>query len=164
MMKVGEIMNRNVITLRPDMTIKEAAEIMAKNNINGAPVVSADGKLLGILTIKDILKVIKEHMENLGIYIFPTPFDFMETIPLSLPVESQRDAFSRISSIKVEEVMERRVHYVQPDDDIYDALYLLVKKEVSRLPVVDEERRVVGIITRGDILRALSHSSEKVSK
>lgn len=163
MMKVEDVMNRNVITLKPDMTIKEATQLLAKKGISGAPVVNEEGKLIGILTVKDVLKVLKEQIEGFGIYIFPTPFDFMETIPLSLPVESQKDIFKRISSIKVEKVMEKRVHYVKPEDDIYDALYLLVKKEVSRLPVVDEEKRVIGILTRSDILRALS-KSEKVSQ
>ncbi len=164
MMKVKDAMNPHVITLKPEMTIKEASEIMAKKGINGAPVVDSQGRLVGILTLKDILEIIKTHMENLGVYIFPTPFDFMETIPLSLPQESQKDAFSQISNIRVEDAMERRVHYVTEDDDIYDALYLLVKKEVSRLPVVDKNKRVIGIITRSDILKALSKASEKVSE
>jgi len=160
MMKVKDAMKREVITLKPEMSIKEAAEIMVKNNINGAPVVDAQNRLVGILTLKDILKIIKKKMESFGIYIFPTPFDFMETIPLTIPVESQKDIFSSISTIKVGEIMERNVHYVGEEDDIYDALYLLVKKDISRLPVVDREKRVIGIITRRDLLRAVSKSNE----
>jgi len=163
MMKVGEIMTREVISLKPDMTLKEAAEIFAKNNINGAPVVDENNKLLGILTIKDILKLIKSRMESIGIYVFPTPFDFMDILPVEVPVE-HRDAIKEIGKIKVEEVMERRVHYVNEDTDVYDALNLLVKKEISRLPVVDEKKRVVGIVTRSDILRSLAMQSNEVSK
>ncbi len=161
-MKVGEIMNRDVISLKPDMTLKEASEILAKNNINGAPVIDDDKKLLGILTIKDILKFIKSRMESIGIYIFPTPFDFMDVLPMEIPVE-HRDAIKEIARIKVSEIMERRVHYVNVDTDIYDALNLLVKKDISRLPVVDKEKRVIGIVTRSDILRALALKSNEVS-
>jgi len=163
MMNVGEIMNRNVISLRPHMSLKEAAEIFARSNINGAPVVNENNKLLGILTIKDILKFIKSRMESIGIYIFPTPFDFMEILPVDIPVE-HRDVIKEIGKIKVEEIMERRVHYVSESTDVYDALNLLVKKEISRLPVVDEEKRVVGIVTRSDILRSLAIRSNEVSE
>ncbi len=157
-MKIREIMNRKVILLRPDRTIKEAYEIFVKNGISGAPVVDEENKLLGILTTKDILAVIKEKMESIGLYIFPTPFDFMDIIPVEVPHEN-RELFEEISHIRVEEIMERRVHTVEPDMDIYDALNLLVKKEISRLPVV-KNGKVVGIVTRSDILRALAESDE----
>ncbi len=161
MMQIGEIMNRNVITLRPDMTIKEASEIFAKNGISGAPVVDENGKLLGILTIKDILKTVKDGMESVGLYVFPTPFDFMEIIPFEIP-EGKVNVLKELSSIRVGDVMEKRVHYAEPDMDIYDALNILVKKEISRLPVV-KDGMVVGIVTRSDLLRAIAGSDE-VSK
>jgi predicted transcriptional regulator len=160
-MNVGEIMTRKVISLRPDMTLKEAAEIFAKNNISGAPVVDENNKLLGILTIKDILKIIKSRMESIGIYVFPTPFDFMDILPLEIPVE-HRDAIKDIGKIKVEEVMEKKVHHVNESTDVYDALNLLVKKEISRLPVLDENGKVIGIVTRSDILKSLAIQSNEV--
>ncbi|RLG40803.1 MAG: signal transduction protein [Thermoproteota archaeon] len=162
-MKIEEIMNRNVICLKPKMTLKEAAEIFAKNNINGAPVVNDSKRLLGILTIKDILKFIKGRMESIGIYVFPTPFDFMDILPVEIPVE-HRDVIKEIARVRIDEVMEKRVHYVYKDTDVYDALNLLVKKGISRLPVVDENKKVIGIVTRSDILRALALKSNKVSQ
>ena len=162
-MKIEEIMNRNVICLKPKMTLKEAAEIFAKNNINGAPVVNDSKRLLGILTIKDILKFIKGRMESIGIYVFPTPFDFMDILPVEIPVE-HRDVIKEIARVRIDEVMEKRVHYVDKDTDVYDALNLLVKKGISRLPVVDENKKVIGIVTRSDILRALALKSNKVSQ
>ncbi len=158
-MDIGSIMNKKVITLSPNMTIRGAYETFVKNNISGAPVVDSRGRLLGILTVKDILKVIKSRMEDIGIYVFPTPFDFMDTIPMEIPEENRAD-FESISNILVEEIMERKVHYVTPNTDIFDALSLLVKKEVSRLPVVDEDKRVVGIVTRSDLLKAIANSDE----
>ncbi len=166
-MRVKDAMNPNVITLSSQMSIREAAEIMAKRNIGGAPVVDKEGKLIGILTLKDILNEIKKRMEAMGVYIFPTPFDFMDTIPVEIPQESQKNVFEEISSIKVESVMSKRVHHVREDDDIEDALFLLVKKGLSRLPVVNSQGKVVGILTRSDLLRALARSqgrAQEISK
>ncbi|ADD09116.1 putative signal transduction protein with CBS domains [Aciduliprofundum boonei T469] len=159
MMEIKDIMNKDVITLSPEMTIKDAYELFVKNHISGAPVVDPHGKLLGILTTKDILKIIKNRMEDIGIYVFPTPFDFMEVLPIEIPEESKA-TFESIANTKVGEIMERRVHYVNPDTDIYEALELLVKKGISRLPVVNENKKVVGIITRSDVLKALAKSNE----
>ncbi len=153
MMLVREAMNRNVILLHPDMTLREASEIFAREGISGAPVVDDEGKLVGILTAKDILRAIKSRMENVGIYVFPTPFDFIDIVPVE---PAQSDVFKEISRMRVGDVMERRVHHVHEDEDIYFALELLVKNKVSRLPVVDKEGRVVGILTRSDLLRALA--------
>ena len=140
MMNIEDVMNKNVITLKPEMTIREAYEVFVKNNISGAPVVGSNGKLIGILTVKDILKIIKVRMENIGVYVLPTPFDFMDTPPIEIPLEYQ-ETYRNISNIKVEEVMERKVHYVRPDMNIYNALDILVKKDISRLPVVDKDKR-----------------------
>ncbi len=155
-MKVKEIMNKNVISLMPDMSVREATEILEKNNISGAPVVDENNKLLGIVTIKDIISLLKSKMENIGFYVASTPFDFMDFYQFNIPVETKKNIVDEISQIKIKEIMRRRVHTVSEDDDIYSALDILVKKEVSRVPVVDEDRRVVGIVSRSDILRILS--------
>jgi len=159
MMEIKDAMNREVITLSPNMTIKEAYEIFVKNNISGAPVVDSQQKLVGILTVKDILKVIKSRMEDIGIFVFPSPFDFIEALPIDIPAENRAN-FESIANIRVEEIMERKVHYVTPETDIYEALNLLVKKDISRLPVVDENKKVIGIVTRSDLLKALARSNE----
>ncbi len=155
-MLVKEVMNRNVIVLKPDMDLRTAARILAENKITGAPVVDEHGKLIGILTLKDILKAIEIRMESLGVYLMPTPFDYMEFFDFEIPHEEKRDVFDDLSSIQVRDVMEKRVHYVYEDDDIEDAIHLLAKKEVSRLPVVDKNGKVIGIVSRADIISALA--------
>ncbi len=159
-MKVREIMNKNVISLRPDMSVREAAEILEKNNISGAPVVDENNRLLGIVTIKNIISLLKSRMENIGFYIASTPFDFMDFYQFNIPMERKKDIIEEISQIKVSEIMRRRVYKVGEDEDIYNAIDILVKKEISRVPVVDKDGTVVGIIARSDILKIMSKSNK----
>ncbi len=154
-MKVKDVMTKNVITLSPDMTIKEAMEIFVKNHIGGAPV-TVNGKLVGILTQRDILSYLDMAYKRQGWIFVPTPFDIIE-IPrvTALPYEKFNEIYQSMGKEKVSEVMQKKVYVVKPDDSIEDAIQLLGKGKVNRLPVVDENNNVVGIITRGDILRAL---------
>ncbi|MGC8598611.1 MAG: HPP family protein [Thermoplasmata archaeon] len=160
-MKVGEVMTKNVITLRPDMTVKEAMEILVKNNIGGAPV-TVNGKLVGIVTQRDLLSYLDMAYKRQGWIFIPTPFDIIEVPRLTaLPYEKFTEIYEKFGQEKIENVMQKKVYFVEPDDDIEDAIQLLGKAKVNRLPVVDKDKNVVGIITRGDILRALAGYKEK---
>ncbi|WP_292459805.1 CBS domain-containing protein [Methanothermococcus sp.] len=109
----------NLIWLKPEVIIKNAAKIFYENNINGVPVIS-EGKLVGILTLHDLAYALSNDMEN----------DCIEKIMVKNPLTTS------------------------PDKKVYDALILMEKKGVGRLIVVDKNK-VVGIITRTDILRLI---------
>ncbi len=162
MIKVREIMNRNPVLLSPDMTLREAAEILTENKISGAPVVDSQRKLIGFLMLCDIIHFIKSRFMSVGIIIPPTPFDFIDFYQYEIPVETKNSIRREISETKVSEVMCRRVHTVSPDDDLWSLIYILAKKNVSHVPVVDKNGKVIGIVTRGDVIKALSQS-EKVT-
>jgi len=159
-MKVKDLMTKNVITFSPDMTIKEAMEILVKNNIGGAPVVE-NGKLVGIITQRDILSYLDMAYKRQGWIFIPTPFDIIE-IPrvTALPYEKFTEIYESLGKEKIGDIMQKKVYFVEPDDDIEDAIQLLGKGKINRLPVVDKDREVVGIITRGDILRGLAGYKE----
>lgn len=159
-MKVKDLMTKNVITFSPDMTIKEAMEILVKNNIGGAPVVE-NGKLVGIITQRDILSYLDMAYKRQGWIFIPTPFDIIE-IPrvTALPYEKFTEIYESLGKEKIGDIMQKKVYFVEPDDDIEDAIQLLGKGKINRLPVVDKDRKVVGIITRGDILRGLAAYKE----
>ncbi|MGC9123659.1 MAG: HPP family protein [Thermoplasmata archaeon] len=160
-MKVRDLMTKDVVTLSPEMTIKQAMEIFAEKNIGGAPVVE-DGKLVGILTQRDILHYLDLAYKAQGWILIPTPFDIIEIPKISsLPYERFSEIFEKLGNTKVEEVMQKKVYYVEPDDDIEDAIELLGKGKINRLPVVDKDKNVVGIITRGDIIRGLYNIKNK---
>jgi CBS domain-containing protein len=69
------------------------------------------------------------------------------------------EAFEEQANTVVMDVMTKNVVTCRPDDDLNKVASLLVKKSINRLPVVDEEDHVVGIITRGDIVQAFAHNS-----
>jgi CBS domain-containing protein len=122
---VQEFMDTKVPTLSPSTPVLDAIDFLLKNRVTGAPVVDADGTLLGILTEKDCLRLVARS---------PEP-------------ENVRDL--------VRDLMTTELVTIPPTMDIYYVAGLFLTKSFRRFPVVEEEGRLIGAVTRFDILRAI---------
>jgi len=160
-MQVKDIMEKNLVLFNPEMRLREAAKLLSEKDISGAPVVDGDGKLIGILMVSDIIRELKGKIESMGLAISFTPFDLFDLYSVNMPMESERDIVREVANMKVENVMRKKVYYVRDDDDLDTVIEILGKKDISRVPVVDKDRKVIGIITRSDILRLLANNSLK---
>lgn len=146
-MKVADVMIRDVITLEPEQNLEEAAKILMEEDVSGAPVVR-EGKVVGVLSERDLLSTRTDprpprYLELLGGIIF-----------LDNVREFQRQ-LQRAVATKVEEIMTTDVVVVHPDSSLEEAAQVIMDHRVNRLPVVDEEGMLVGIVTRNDVLRGL---------
>jgi CBS domain-containing protein len=147
---VTELMSAPVLTLRPEQTLEEAIAALAERGISGAPVVDAGGRLVGLLDDTDlILSQARLHgpttIEILGAYF-------------TLPGERHRfqEELKAALGGTVGDAMEEDVATVGANASVGDVATIIVDREVSRVPVVDADGRVVGIVTRGDLVRGLS--------
>jgi CBS domain-containing protein len=126
-MKVQDYMTRNVLTLRPDMEILRALAIFVDNDVAGAPVTDHSGRLVGILTEGDFMKV------------------------------ALHGAYHGEPGGRVEEYMHRNVETVRPRDSIMSLAEHFLESPYRRYPVVDRSGRLIGIIAWRDVLRALKN-------
>jgi CBS domain-containing protein len=147
----SDIMTTPVKTVPAEATLQEAAALLMTHNISGAPVVDESGKMVGIVSEADLLSEARRrsalpHIAPFGLFVVP------------------EDALKRIyhggATLLVEEVMSRKVIVSPPDLPIEKVGELMTRNRVNRLPVVDEEDHLLGIITREDLLRALFHINE----
>ena len=118
---VMEVATQDLVTIEPEMTLKEVAKILSEKNIEGAPV-TEDGKIVGMLTLSDINRAIAEGKEQ----------------------------------CKVAEIMSTSIVTVDKTVMISDAIEIMNKHNIGRLILVDSEKRPIGIVTRTDILDAIS--------
>ena len=149
---VTDVMTSPVTTLSPETTIEDAVAVLVEARFNGAPVVDAEGRLVGLLDDSDlILSEARLHapttIELLGGYI-------------QLPGQRKRfeEEIRHALGRTVGEVMQDDPPSVDVTATVEDVATLLHDREVSRVPVVDAEGRVVGIITRGDLVRAIGRA------
>ncbi|MFT0899053.1 HPP family protein [Candidatus Methanoprimaticola sp. MG2] len=153
-MKVRDLMTTQIVTLRPDETVKKAVIKLALDNVSGAPVVDNRNHLLGILSENDILNIILN-------YQFELDKENSEAVMLTYSMDSSSETDEKlkaitdeISNIPVSDIMTRTVLTTTPDTSIMEVLKAMFEMKVNRLPVV-EKGVVVGVISRGDIIFAL---------
>jgi len=147
-MNVKDIMTKNVISVNVENTVEKCAKLLMENSFSGLPVIDENDKLVGIITEGDLIKRASEIklpavLELLGGLIYlDNPNKYMEEV-------------KRVMSEKVEDMMINKVFTVEPGDTIEHAATMIIEKKIKRLPVVDMQGKMVGIISRRDIMHYL---------
>lgn len=142
-MKVKGIMTRNITTLSSDMSVMEAAKKLSELEISGLPVVDSDGRLVGMFTEKDILKaILPSYVEKVGKFIY-------EENP-----KGTKKKLEGLCGIKVKDLMREEVVTITEEADCYEAAHVMLTQKARRVPVIDRENKVIGIVARCDVLKA----------
>lgn len=150
-MLAKDIMTKKVITVSPDATLNEAAELMTKNNISGLPVVENDMTLVGIISESDIIED-RSLFSGLDHWISIESF-----LKRNHKLENEEDPDDDLGidmNSPVKDYMSTRLITTEPHSTVDEVGRLLVRNRVNRIPIVSD-RKIVGIITRGDILKAI---------
>jgi CBS domain-containing protein len=131
-LRAQDIMTRSVFSLREETTVSEAAKVLIDRRISGAPVVDKDGKLSGVISEEDLIGVYYEGNRKL------------ET--------------TAIGTCKVlgSSLVTRKVIAVKPSTAVDEIAKKFMQLKIKRVPVVDEANKVVGVVSRKDILKALT--------
>lgn len=147
MLKVKDIMTKDITTVTPDTEVVKAAKILLEKRINGLPVVDDSGKLVGILCQSDLIA----QQKSIPI---PSLFTLLDGfMPLTIMKRIDKEV-EKIAAIMVEQAMTPKPVTVDPDTDIEDVARLMVDKNYHTLPVLDGGK-VVGIVGKEDILKTL---------
>jgi CBS domain-containing protein len=147
MLKARDIMTREVLTVRPETEIVQAAQMMLDKHLGGLPVVDKEGHLKGIICQSDLMAQQRK---------IPLPSFFIlldSPIPLTSPQQVEHE-IKKMAAIKVSDAMTPGPLTVDPDTSIEDIATLMVKHNIHTVPVL-ERGWLVGIIGKEDILRTL---------
>ncbi|MCZ7527540.1 MAG: CBS domain-containing protein [Acidimicrobiia bacterium] len=147
---VRDVMTREVVTLRPDHTIEEAADVLAEHRIGAAPVVEPDGRLVGLLTDEDLI------VSEARLHVPTTIAILGGTLTLPGSMRHFEEDLKKAVGATVRDVMDSEYPTVSPDDTVETLATLMHDRNVSHVPVVDAQGRLVGIVARGDLVRLLS--------
>ena len=144
-MKASDVMTSKVVSVTPDATLGDMLRIMLDHRVSGLPVLTPEGKLVGIITEGDFL-----HRVETGTDVKRSRWRAFLTAPDTLAEE-----YIRAHGRKVSEVMTRDLITVGEDTDLGEVIHLMEKHQVKRLPVV-KDGRVVGIVSRANLVQALA--------
>jgi CBS-domain-containing membrane protein len=142
-MKVKEIMTRDVVSIKPEDSAKDALALLLKMQISGLPVIDESGKLVGMFTEKDILShILPSYIERVGRFIY-------EDNPKSI-----KNKFMELENFKIGQLMRKEVVTVDEDAACCEVARIMLTQKVRRIPVLNKEKKVVGIVAREDVVKA----------
>lgn len=159
MKKVKDFMTKKVVKIKPDNSIFHAAKVFSEHRISGAPVVER-GRIIGMVSESDIIKFMSLKLSG----VLDLPKKLVQTSLSLLMLDFMRAGknhlgfkkeLKRISKTKVRDIMTPAVMIVEPDTNLFEAAAEMDRHDVNRLPVVNEKRKLVGIIARADLVKAL---------
>ncbi len=149
MATVSEFMNEKPFTVAPDMGVGEVAQLIGRAERAGVLVVDDDNHLLGIITEDDL--VLSDDEGDLHI---PHYIELFGGVVFLEPLRRFEGRLKKAFGSNASDLMTSEVITVGPDSDVHEAGELVASRGHNQLPVV-EDGRLVGLITRADVLRAL---------
>jgi CBS domain-containing protein len=144
-MKAADVMVSNVITVSPEASVQDVADILLTNRISAVPVVASNGALIGIISEGDLIRRVETGTERRRSW-------WLELLTGSAPLAAD---YVKSHGRTVADVMTRAVITAKPDTPLRDIAALLEKKRIKRVPIV-RNRKVVGIVSRANLVQALA--------
>jgi CBS domain-containing protein len=148
---VADVMTPDPVSVTPNTVLKDAIQLLADKHIGGLPVIDEAGALVGVLSESDLM------WQATGV---DTPAYIMlldSVIYLKNPNQYNQEIHKALGQL-VKDVMTAKVITITPEKSLREAAHLMHDKRIRRLPVVNEGGQVVGMLTRGDIVREMANS------
>ncbi len=179
--KVREVMTKDVVVASAEMPVYEAVKLLSSKKVGGAPVVDEKGRLVGIVSESDIVRLLKRQAEaakrlkpKRGRSIEPAARQILEFFSIDWfwylwNAHSMEALFKNLMdsealrNAKVGDIMTSKVRTVGAEEDMEKAAELMNRYDINRVPVVDENDHLVGIVARGDLLRGLADMNRRRS-
>ncbi|WP_069999466.1 CBS domain-containing protein [Cellulosilyticum sp. I15G10I2] len=147
-MRARDIMKKGVIFVKENDSIEDVLAVLMKNNISGVPVVDQDRRVVGVVTEQDLIT--KEKGLNIPSYI-----EFVASILFIDGNSKYNTNHEKIITLTAKEIMSSPAYTVYLDASIEEIASVMVNRRINRVPVIDKERKLAGIIGRGDLLPIL---------
>ena len=144
---VGDIMSTSVITIEPETDVGEIARLIWENDVSALPV-TEQGRVVGMVTDYDL---ISRHSEYDG----PMYLPFID-VYFQVPGTGDPEQLRRILATTARELMSYPVKTLRPDDSVQEAATVMFENRINAIPVLDDDHRLIGIISRADIVRLMA--------
>ena len=156
-MLVKDLMSTKVITVSPDTKVSEVAEIIHTNHFTGVPVVNADGHVIGTISERDFITATS------GLYL-PTyikmlsNMDYVQGAHKGLP-----HVVEQVVNATAKDIMNQDVPFARPDTTLEQLAALFAEKRANPIPVTDSTNKLLGIISRSDLIKFFSPAEVRSS-
>ncbi|MDD3887734.1 MAG: CBS domain-containing protein [Patescibacteria group bacterium] len=143
-MQVQEVMTKKIIKIKKGTTLREAAKILIKNDITGAPIVNEKDKVIGIISEKNVFRA-----------LYPNYEEFYIDLDIIAKPKNLDDRLLKIVDLKVENFMVKDVVSALPSDSVVKVGGIMMARGIHRVLVVDQKNTLLGVVSRRDIYPAV---------
>lgn len=143
-----DIMTTNVKVAKQTDTIYDIAKLLIQEKIGGLPVVDDNDRVVGIISETDIIKK-EKHIES------PEFITFLQGVIYLEDFKKMENDIKDIAAVQVKDLMSKEVVKVYEDDTFDDIANIMIKQSINRVPVVDKDNKIKGIICRYDIIKSM---------
>ncbi len=147
MKRAKDIMTTEILTVTPETSVSELAEIFTSHNINGVPVINAEGKLLGVVTENDLIYQKKK------VHI-PTVINILDSVIYLESPDKMKQEMQKITGVMVEDIYTRDVVTIDKEAQIDEVATIMAEKNIHTIPVLEDDK-LIGVIGKGDIIKTL---------
>ena len=151
MATVREYMDADPVTVTPDTSAEDVARLLGEHELHGVPVVDEDGRVVGIVTEDDL--VLRDEEGDLHI---PHYVELFGGLIFLEPLREFHSRLRKATATTAADLMTEKPTTIGPDADLHEAGRIISRSGHNRLPVVDGDGRLVGVISRADVLRGLT--------
>ncbi len=145
--KVGDVMTHEVASIPPSAPFKEIAQSLRQHRVGALPVIDALGQVVGVVSETDLLPK-EEPPEVLDRHFFDT--------------KSRRQLRRKATALRAIDLMTRPALTVKPQDKLRDVARTMIDNHVHQMPVVDASGKLVGMVTRGDVLQVFVRDDDSI--
>ncbi|MGW4564589.1 CBS domain-containing protein [Streptomyces sp. NPDC004561] len=145
---VSDVMTAAAVAVPREARFKEIVRVMDERHVSAVPVVEDHGRVVGVVSEADLLS--KE--------------EFRDRAPARFERTSRRSDLAKAKGMTAEELMSAPAVTVRPDDTLSQAARLMAVHRAKRLPVVDDEGCLCGVVSRGDLLKGFLRSDEDIEE
>lgn len=149
-MLVKDLMTTKVVTVTPDTLVSEVAELLHSHHFTGVPVVSEEGRVLGTISERDFITA-DSHL-YLPTYIHMlSNMDYVQGSGSKLP-----HVVEQIVNSKAKDIMNQNIPFARPETTIEEVSRMFAEDRVNPVPVTDSTNKLVGVISRSDLIKFFS--------
>lgn len=145
---VGDVMTRDVVSARPDTGYRDLVRTLAERGISAVPVLDPDGRVLGVVSEADLLRKVE--------------FRGNSEPPKVFEGRAARQARVKSEADRAADLMTAPAITIRPETSLPEAAKLLDANDIKRLPVVDGDGRLVGIVSRADLLKVHLRTDDQI--
>jgi CBS domain-containing protein len=159
-LRVLDVMTTEVVTAQPSDGFKEVAERLYDTGVSGLPVVDEDGRVLGVVSEGDLL--VKEGGEHKGSLLHPKKTRRLTSKGSLLHPKKTRRLTSKAEATVAAQAMTEPAVTITADATVAEAARVMYKKGVKRLPVLDSDGRLLGVVSRHDVIKVFVRSDASI--